>query len=64
MCWLCAHHVIVHTTPLHEAMTAECECLPSDVYPKRVMQTRALEYERGIANDFAPIGVSARRGRC
>lgn len=35
MCWNCAHHVVDHGVPLHEAMTAECECTPDKVYPDR-----------------------------
>jgi len=35
MCWLCAHHVVDHGVPLHEAPTACCECLPHEVYPGR-----------------------------
>jgi hypothetical protein len=35
MCWLCAHHVVEHDTPLTEAMEARCECLPSEIYPDR-----------------------------
>lgn len=35
MCWLCAHHVVDHERDLHEAMTAECECLPHQIYPDR-----------------------------
>lgn len=41
MCWLCAHHVVDHETPVHEAMTAECECTPDKIYPVRVLQQRA-----------------------
>lgn len=35
MCWLCAHHVVDHDCAPHEAMTAECECLPHRIYPGR-----------------------------
>lgn len=35
MCWNCAHHVVDHGVPLHEAMTAECECTPDQIYPDR-----------------------------
>lgn len=42
MCWLCAHHVVDHDVPLHEAAEARCECTPEQVYPVRVLQQRAL----------------------
>ena len=35
MCWLCAHAVVEHDCPPHEASTHECECLPHQVYPNR-----------------------------
>lgn len=35
MCWLCAHHVVDHGCEPYRAMTAECECLPHQVYPGR-----------------------------
>lgn len=35
MCWLCAHHVVDHGAELYEAATAECECLPHQIYPHR-----------------------------
>ncbi len=35
MCWLCAHHVVDHERAPHDAATAECECLPHQVYPGR-----------------------------
>ena len=35
MCWLCAHAVVEHDCPLHEAMTHECDCKPEDIYPGR-----------------------------
>jgi hypothetical protein len=47
MCWLCAHHVVDHDVPVHEAMTAQCECAPEDVYPMRVLQARGLAYVHG-----------------
>jgi hypothetical protein len=40
MCWLCAHHVVDHETPVHEAATAECECDPKDIYPAEVQRFR------------------------
>lgn len=39
MCWLCAHHVVDHECALHEAATAECECLPHEIYPGRTPPT-------------------------
>lgn len=47
MCWLCAHHVVDHDTPVHEASTAECECSPSAIYPAHVYHDINLEIERG-----------------
>lgn len=41
MCWLCAHQVVDHDVPLHEAMNACCECTPDQVYPKAVLERRA-----------------------
>lgn len=38
MCWLCAHHVVDHGVPLHEAMTAQCECHPMAIYPDRTFR--------------------------
>jgi hypothetical protein len=35
MCWLCAHHVVEHGTPLNDAPEAECDCMPQDIYPHR-----------------------------
>ncbi len=36
MCWLCAHHVTEHGTAVEAAHTAECECLPQEIYPHRM----------------------------
>lgn len=50
MCWLCAHQVVDHNVPLHEACTAECECTPDQVYPVRVYQAQqrpVLRFEHG-----------------
>lgn len=33
MCWLCAHHVAEHGTPMEHAHEGECECLPAEIYP-------------------------------
>lgn len=38
MCWLCAHAVVEHDCPLHEAATNKCECMPQDVYPHRASE--------------------------
>lgn len=35
MCWLCAHHVVDHGVAPELATTAECECLPHQIYPGR-----------------------------
>lgn len=37
MCWVCAHHVVEHECPPHEAGTAECECSPHEIYPHRAV---------------------------
>lgn len=42
MCWLCAHAVVDHDCPLHEAATHECECLPHEIYPNRVIENGFL----------------------
>lgn len=42
MCWLCAHHVVDHGTPVHEAAEARCECTPDMIYPQRVLQERCV----------------------
>lgn len=34
MCWLCAHHVTEHDAELYETCVAECECDPSEIYPR------------------------------
>jgi hypothetical protein len=39
MCWLCAHHVADHDCAPGDAATAECECLPHEIYPGRVPPT-------------------------
>lgn len=39
MCWLCAHHVADHECAIHDAATAECECLPHEIYPGRQAPT-------------------------
>lgn len=36
LCWLCAHHVVDHGVAPELAITAECECLPHEIYPGRV----------------------------
>lgn len=41
MCWLCAHHVVDHEVPICEAMDAECECAPGDIYPRHSAHARA-----------------------
>lgn len=35
LCWLCAHHIVDHGCAPHRAVTAECECLPHQIYPDR-----------------------------
>lgn len=35
MCWLCAHHVVDHDASMQAAPSAECECLPHQIYPHR-----------------------------
>lgn len=35
MCWLCAHHVVEHETPMDQTSDARCECLPWEIYPDR-----------------------------
>lgn len=34
MCWLCAHHVVEHNCTLEEAVEHECECLPTEIFPR------------------------------
>lgn len=36
LCWLCAHHVVDHGVAPGLAMTAECECLPEEIFPDRL----------------------------
>lgn len=50
MCWLCAHHVVEHNAPVSEAYRAECECLPKDIYPHRVLEST----EPALAPDPPP----------
>lgn len=40
LCWICAHHVAVHNATHEQALTAECECLPCQIYPFHVMTSR------------------------
>ncbi len=45
MCWLCAHHVVEHGCAPHRALTAECECLPHEIYPNRPPPGYAVQPE-------------------
>ena len=38
MCWLCAHHIVEHNEAPHRASTAECECTPQQIYPRRALE--------------------------
>ena len=33
-CYLCAHHIAEHGCKLEEAVECECECLPTEIYPR------------------------------
>lgn len=60
MCWLCAHHVIDHEVAPHHANTAECECLPEQIYPNRIDISPRWRAERSAA--VATVGkVRLRR---
>ena len=47
LCWLCAHHVVDHEVPPHLAATAECECLPHQIYPGREAPVRHAQWCTG-----------------
>lgn len=36
MCWICAHHVVEHATPLHEVLEARCGCTSEEIYPTTI----------------------------
>lgn len=55
MCWLCAHHVVDHETPLHEAAEARCECTPDQVYPASVIRERAIQLAHAKLRGFVPM---------
>lgn len=44
-CWLCAHAIVEHDCPLEKAVTHECECLPTEIYPRSHFGTEA-EFEQ------------------
>lgn len=56
MCWLCAHHVVDHDTPIEGACEGECDCRPHQIYPDSSLMTPARQA------DFS--AAIARRGRC
>jgi hypothetical protein len=55
MCWLCAHHVVDHNVPLHEAAEARCECTPEQIYPVRVLKGRAIQLQNAELRSFVPM---------
>jgi hypothetical protein len=59
MCWLCAHHVIEHDEPLHNAHAAGCGCLPADIYPASVLATRPSN--DGGSEPVAPVAKRVLR---
>ncbi len=40
LCWLCAHAHVDHGCPLGSCAVHECECLPEDIYPAKVLADR------------------------
>ncbi len=55
MCWLCAHHVVEHDCLLADAFSAECDCMPHDIYPGRLFDAPAAP----VAAEPEPVGVRA-----
>jgi hypothetical protein len=45
MCWLCAHQVVEHGRALADAMIGECDCLPTEIYPRSFFGATAGEFE-------------------
>lgn len=56
LCWLCAHHVVDHHVALAAAADAQCECLPTEIYPRSFFGKTAAAFES------ARDEVLARRG--
>jgi hypothetical protein len=63
MCWLCAHHVVDHEVPLHEAAEARCECTPDQIYPVRVLQERAVNFCKLERRGFNALAAVAPIGK-
>ncbi len=61
MCWICAHHVVDHNCAPHDAATAECECLPHEIYPSRTPPTvdeliaERMRYQHGDVDYSKPM---------
>ena len=62
MCWLCAHHVVDHECALHDAATAECECLPHEVYPGRPAPTVDELIQERMRFQHGDVEVTVRSG--
>lgn len=45
MCWLCAHHHVDHGVRLELAHSGECECLPTEIYPRSYFGPTAEAFE-------------------
>ncbi len=61
MCWLCAHHVIEHDTAVEHAHAAECECVPTEIYPSRVLAARHLNVGIEHSDEMKPGDWSRQR---
>lgn len=46
MCWLCAHHVVDHGATFAGAPHAQCECLPTEIYPRSFFGPNDEAFER------------------
>ncbi len=38
MCWMCAHYVTEHGTPIDSAFAERCDCKREDIYPADVLE--------------------------
>jgi hypothetical protein len=43
LCWVCAHHVVMHGAEVGQTISAECECTPDEIYPADVRSVMLQE---------------------
>lgn len=45
-CFICAHHIVEHGCTLEEAYAGECECLPTEIFPRSHFGSTDEEFEQ------------------